>query len=422
MKVDAAPPRPASGGEYRIAFVIGAGVFATTLAQLEVLDLPFRQLLQNRFDATPQQTALFFAAAGAPWFLKPIAGLLSDSVPLFGTRRRHYLILCASLAALFWLALGPLSHNYVLLLVALVTMNAALVVASTVVGGLIAEKSREFGSAERLVSARGFVEGACVLIAGPLSAWLAGMAFESAAFVGAALAFSVVPVAFLWLAEPRVAGVHHAILHAGLTELKTVAGARTAWLAGLFLLCISLPQTFPTTLYFHQTTTLNFAVGDIGYLNAAAGVGSLLAPALYLLLSRRLTPRRLLAVAVLAGALGTAIDLFYDSFRAALATHFMGGILFNVSFLAAMELAVWATPPGAAAMGFALLMSAWNIGGSAGDILGAQIAHSWSLGFFRLVAIYAAFTLLPLAAVWFLPPAMFKRGADQPCGTRPRAP
>jgi len=152
-----------------------------------------------------------------------------------------------------------------------------------------------------------------------------------------------------------------------------------------------------------------FTVGDIGYLNAASGVGNLLAPALYLLLSRRLAPRRLLAVAVAAGAIGTAISLFYDSYGAALVIHVAGGVLFNVSFLAIMELAVWATPSGAAAMGFALLMSAWNIGGSAGDILGAQVAHGWSLGFYHLAALYAVFSLLPLCAIRLLPRAMFER-------------
>ena len=89
--------------------------------------------------------------------------------------------------------------------------------------------------------------------------------------------------------------------------------------------------------------------------------------------------------------------------------HFAGGVLFNVSFLAIMELAVWATPSGAAAMGFALLMSAWNIGGSAGDILGAQVAHGWSLGFYHLAALYAVFSLLPLCAIRLLPRAMFER-------------
>ena len=405
--VPASASRPAASDEYRTAFVVATGVFATTLSQIEVLDLPFRQLLQTRFEASPEQTALFFAAAGAPWFFKPVAGLLSDSVPLFGTHRRHYLMLCATVAAALWLAVGQFSHVYALLLAALVAMNAALVVASTVVGGLIAEKSRQFGSAVRLVSARGLVEGACVLLAGPLSAKLAGMPLESAAFIGAAIAFSAVPAAFFWLTEPRVAGVKHSILSDGLQELRTIAGARSVWIAALFLLCVCLPQTFPTVLYFHQTTTLKFPVADIGYLNAASGVGNLLAPVIYLRLCRRFEPRRLLCVAVAGGAIGTAIHLFYGSYDAALVIHLLSGILNNLSFLAVMELAIWATPVGAAAAGFALLMSAWNIGGSAGDVLGAHIAHGWSGGFLHLIAIYAVFALLPLGAIRFLPRGMF---------------
>ena len=90
-------------------------------------------------------------------------------------------------------------------------------------------------------------------------------AAEYAAFIGAAIAFSAVPAAFFWLAEPRVAGVKHSILSDGLQEFRTIAGARSVWIAALFLLCVCLPQTFPTVLYFHQTTTLKFPVADIGH-------------------------------------------------------------------------------------------------------------------------------------------------------------
>jgi len=75
--VPASASRPAASDEYRTAFVVATGVFATTLSQIEVIDLPLRQLLQTRFEASPEHTALFFAAAGAPWFFKPVAGLLS---------------------------------------------------------------------------------------------------------------------------------------------------------------------------------------------------------------------------------------------------------------------------------------------------------------------------------------------------------
>lgn len=40
------------------------------------------------------QVAVLVGLAGLPWVVKPLYGFLSDSVPLFGYRRRSYLILC----------------------------------------------------------------------------------------------------------------------------------------------------------------------------------------------------------------------------------------------------------------------------------------------------------------------------------------
>ena len=41
-----------------------------------------------------------------PWTVKPLYGFLSDGLPLFGYRRRSYLILCGLLGSLSYLALG----------------------------------------------------------------------------------------------------------------------------------------------------------------------------------------------------------------------------------------------------------------------------------------------------------------------------
>ena len=40
--------------------------------------------------------ATFFAIAMSPWYFKPIAGLLSDAFPIFGSRRKSYMILAES--------------------------------------------------------------------------------------------------------------------------------------------------------------------------------------------------------------------------------------------------------------------------------------------------------------------------------------
>lgn len=40
------------------------------------------------------QVAVLVGLAGLPWVVKPLYGFISDSIPLFGYRRRSYLMLC----------------------------------------------------------------------------------------------------------------------------------------------------------------------------------------------------------------------------------------------------------------------------------------------------------------------------------------
>src|SRR4030095_2331551 len=49
---------------------------------------------------TAGQLAAFAWITTIPWFIKPLYGLLSDFVPLFGTRRRSYFLIMSSMAAL----------------------------------------------------------------------------------------------------------------------------------------------------------------------------------------------------------------------------------------------------------------------------------------------------------------------------------
>ena len=42
------------------------------------------------------QVAILSGLAGVPWLVKPLYGFLSDSVPLFGYRRRSYLMICGA--------------------------------------------------------------------------------------------------------------------------------------------------------------------------------------------------------------------------------------------------------------------------------------------------------------------------------------
>src|SRR5262247_1158807 len=46
------------------------------------------------------QIADFFFISTVPWLIKPLYGLVSDFVPLFGRRRKSYLLLTSTIASL----------------------------------------------------------------------------------------------------------------------------------------------------------------------------------------------------------------------------------------------------------------------------------------------------------------------------------
>lgn len=62
--------------------------------------------LKDTLHLGPAELSAFTGIFTLPWTIKPIYGLLSDAVPLFGYRRRSYLILCGCIGCLSYLALG----------------------------------------------------------------------------------------------------------------------------------------------------------------------------------------------------------------------------------------------------------------------------------------------------------------------------
>ncbi|CAI5510679.1 unnamed protein product [Closterium sp. Naga37s-1] len=58
-------------------------------------------LLKDDFGLDPAEVAVLSGLSSLPWLIKPIYGFMSDGIPLFGYRRRSYLVAC--LSSLPWL-------------------------------------------------------------------------------------------------------------------------------------------------------------------------------------------------------------------------------------------------------------------------------------------------------------------------------
>lgn len=425
--VSLAPAAPAAAPDnslVRWSLIVGAGIFASTLALPDMIDLPVKNLLRTEFKLGRDEVSLFMSLAGLPWYLKILAGLLSDCFPLFGTRRRHYLIFSGSLAAVCWLIAGQVGHGYWPLLFALMATHTMLVFVSTVTAALIVEAGKRLRAEGQLVTVRVMVESGCGIVAGPIAGTLAGQDFALTGAAGALIAVCVVPAAVLLLREPPVARYDGSALRNAAAELRVLLQSRELWLSGLFIALVNAPQVFTTVLYFHQTETLGFANIDIGYLGSLSGIASVATAAVYGALRAKASLRALLIASILGNALFVSAFLLYRSWETAVAIEALRGVLGTVAVLVLMEVAVRATPARAAAMGFALLMSAWNIGVAVGDYAGAWLVQHKVLTFYGLSGLFTALSVATLFALPLLPRAIFAEppAAAPPVDELPEAP
>src|SRR5262245_58022469 len=156
---------------------------------------------------TPLEVTAYFAVLNFPWVIKPVFGLVSDFVPLFGYRRKSYLILSSLCAVAAYAGIAVLSEPDERA-VLLVLTAYAMATSSTLCSALLAENSQTFGRSSLFVGQQWLWFNIAIMV----SAFLGGVLVErlspAAALQVAAGIAAIAPVAvivgsLLLLEEPR---------------------------------------------------------------------------------------------------------------------------------------------------------------------------------------------------------------------------
>jgi BT1 family len=394
--------------------MVGLGAFVTTLAQPAVIGrLPLQFLLKNELHFNAQTLAAFLLIVSFPWNVKPLAGILSDAFPLFGTRRRHYMMLAAGLAAVCWFLLGVVPRAHAPLLLVALGINIFLVVASTVMGGLMVEAGQRYSISGRITSVRQLLQSAVSLGNGLLGGYLAGVAFGWTVGIATGMLVVLAATTFFVLLEPPTAVRNHDVLSAAGHELRVLVRSRTLWAAGAFLALVYIAPGFTTPLLYWQSDTLGFSPAFIGLMETIEGGAGLIGAAIYGVVCRTFTLRQLLTGAIATNAIVTLLYLFYGRGSAPF-IHAVGGFAVIASELALMDLAVRSTPPGCESLGFAIMMSARNFAISGSDVLGSWLIDSHGWAFHQLVWLNAGTTALVLCFIPLLPRLIVSRRDGEP--------
>lgn len=384
--------------------VIAVGVFATTLSQVDVLAaLPLRNLLKNSLHASRAANAAFFFWAGLAWYFKPLAGIITDAFPLFGSRRRSYILVCSTIAVLIWIGLIFTPHAYAPLLWVCIAINIFLVVTSTAIGGYMVEVAHANAGSGRLTALRQFVSNACVVINGPLSGYMASIAFGWTAAACGGVLFLIVPVTILCLREQFVEVDSDALLTGAGNQLKTIASARAMWAATALMALFYVAPGFGTALFYRQQDELHMTTQMQGFLALLGGLGGILAAICYSRVCRRFNLQTLLMGCLFVNAATGLGYLFYSSVLRAEVIDSVNGFTGTLAELALMDLAVRATPKGSEGVGFSLMMAVRNLAVFGSDWLGSAALDRYHLLFGTLVVANSLTTFITVPLVLALP-------------------
>ena len=397
---------------YRHTFVSGTAAFVTTIAQMEVIgQLPIRYLLKEHLHVNQEEMSLFFFLAAFAWYLKPLAGLISDSFPLFGTRRRHYLMLSSAGAGVCWILSGVAPESYRSILFIVMALNLMMVFASTSMGGMLVEQAQRFGATGRLSALREGLDSLAITIGLPVSGYLALRPIGWTAVVAACLLFGLALCVFTFLDEERNASRDGAVWSKSVIQLKVIMHSRTLWTAGFLIFLFYVTPGFATPLYYIQIDKLGFSQPFIGWLAVIGGITGMAGAVIYARVCKTLPLKPLLAGGIILSSILTMLYLYYDSHNTAIIITAVNGLGGTLAVVPLYDLAARATPQECEAMGFALMMSLRNLAASGGDWIGSWLMQSRHWNFSELVFISAGTTLLVIFAIPFLP-AKLLRGGD----------
>ena len=378
--------------------------------------------LKDDLALTPAKVAALMGVAAFPWVIKPLFGLMSDGLPLFGYRRRPYLILSGLLGTAAWLSLATIVHSAWAATIAIIFTSISVAVSDVIVDSLVVERARK-ESLAKVGSLQSLTWGASALgglITAYFSGWLLEHFSKQIIFsITATFPLIVAGVAWFITEKPVTKGRQNSETNQQIKQLWAGITNKAILAPTVFLFLWQATPTADSAFFFFTTNELGFQPEFLGRVRLITSVAALVGIGLYQRFLKNLPFRVILGWStVISSMLGLTtlilvthanrvigIDDYWFSLGDSLVLTVMG----QIAFMPVLVLSARLCPPGIEATFFALLMSIENLAGLLSHEFGALLTH-W-LGvtetnfeqLWLLVIITNLSTLLPLPLIKWLP-------------------
>ncbi len=380
--------------------------------------------LKDDLGLSPAEVSALVGVAALPWMVKPLFGFVSDGLPIFGYRRRPYLILSGFLGAFSWLAMATVVQTPWMATAAIALSSLSVAFSDVIVDSLVVERARAESQGDA-----GSLQSLCwgaSAVGGIITAYFSGSLLEhfstrTVFAITAIFPLIVSLVAWLIAEDPLAAKPNWSVVTKQLGQLKQAVSQKSIWLPTAFLFIWQMMPTSESAFFFFTTNELGFEPEFLGRVRLVTSLAALGGTWLFQRFLRTVPFRTIFGWStVISAVLGlttlllvthTNRSLGIDDRWFSLGDSLILTVMGQIAFMPVLVLAARLCPPGVEATLFALLMSIVNLAGLVSYESGALLTQ-W-LGVTEtnfdnlalLVVITNLSTLLPLPLLSWLPAA-----------------
>jgi folate/biopterin transporter len=402
--------------------------------------------LKDDLGLSPAEVASMGGITMLPWTIKPLYGLISDGFPIFGYRRRPYLLLSSVLGIFAWSSMGLWVKTPFWAIAMIAAGSLSLACSDAITDALIVQRARlePEGDAGSLQSFSWIASS----IGAIMSAYLSGYLLEH---FGAKFVFEItailpllVGISAFAIADPPMSTVYIVAPDKSATNLESTTPAtlsrnsqlwmslkfnfsqlrqaftnKSIWLPTLFLFIWQATPSSDTAFFYFTTNELKFNPEFLGTIKFFASWAGLLGVWLFQRFFKAVPTRKIFFwTTIISTVLGlTSLLLVTHTNRAlgiddrwfSLGDSLILTVAGRIAFMPVLVLAARLCPEGIEATLFALLMSVINISALCSFQLGAVLTHFLGVtesnfdNLWILITIANISSLLPLPFLKWLP-------------------
>jgi folate/biopterin transporter len=378
--------------------------------------------LKDELGMSPAEVSAMLGIVALPWIIKPLYGFMSDGLPIFGYRRRPYILISGLLGTSAWVSLATIVHTPLAATGAIALCSLSAAVSDVIADSLVVERARK-ESVTDAGSLQSLSWGATAL-GGLITAYLSGSLlqhFSTQTIFLISASFPLILSATAWLIaeEKTTKRTDFETVKDQLKQLRQAVSQKTIWLPAAFLFLLQATPSSDSAFFFFTTNELGFQPEFLGRVRFVTSIAALVGVWLFQRFLKTVPFRVIFGWStVIASALGmTTLLLVTHANRAlgiddqwfSIGDSLILTVIGQIAYMPLLVLSARLCPRGVEATLFALLMSITNLAGILSHEGGAVLTHLLGItdrnfdNLWLLVIITNLSTLLPLLFLNWLP-------------------